>query len=59
VNFLYILDAIAGAATIDVPALSSMEVGNALIVLVRRRKLADVGAWRAWSAARPADSDRP
>jgi predicted nucleic acid-binding protein len=35
------LDAIAEGATIDVPALWPLEVANALIVLVRRRKLAD------------------
>jgi predicted nucleic acid-binding protein len=35
------LDAIAEGATVEVPALWSLEVANALIVLVRRRKLAD------------------
>jgi predicted nucleic acid-binding protein len=35
------LDAIADGATIEVPALWSLEVANALLVLVRRRKLAD------------------
>jgi predicted nucleic acid-binding protein len=35
------LDAIAEGATIEVPALWSPEVANALLVLVRRRKLAD------------------
>src|SRR5215211_9313166 len=35
------LDAIAEGATIEVPALWSLEVANALLVLVRRRKLAD------------------
>ncbi len=35
------LDAIADGATVEVPALWSLEVANALIVLVRRRKLAD------------------
>lgn len=35
------LDAIADGATLEVPALWSLEVANALIVLVRRRKLAD------------------
>lgn len=33
------LDAIAAGATLEVPALWPMEVANALIVLVRRRKL--------------------
>lgn len=33
------LDAIADGATLEVPALWSLEVANALIVLVRRRKL--------------------
>jgi predicted nucleic acid-binding protein len=35
------LDAIANGATVEVPALWSLEVANALLVLVRRRKLAD------------------
>ncbi len=35
------LDAIAGGATVEVPALWSLEAANALIVLVRRRKLSD------------------
>ena len=35
------LDAIADGATVEVPALWSLEVANALMVLVRRRKLAD------------------
>jgi predicted nucleic acid-binding protein len=35
------LDAIADGATVEVPALWSLEVANALLVLVRRRKLAD------------------
>jgi len=35
------LEAIAGGATIQVPALWSLEVANALVVLVRRRKLRD------------------
>ena len=35
------LDAIADGATLEVPALWSLEVANALLVLVRRRKLAD------------------
>ena len=35
------LDAIANGATIEVPALWSLEVANALLVMVRRRKLAD------------------
>jgi predicted nucleic acid-binding protein len=35
------LDAIANGATLEVPALWSLEVANALIVLVRRRKLSD------------------
>ena len=35
------LDAIAEGATVDVPALWPLEVANALIVLVRRRKLAE------------------
>ncbi len=35
------LDAIGDGATIEVPALWSLEVANALLVLVRRRKLAD------------------
>ena len=35
------LDAIADGATLEVPALWPLEVANALIVLVRRRKLAD------------------
>jgi predicted nucleic acid-binding protein len=34
------LDAIADGATLEVPALWPLEVANALIVLVRRRKLA-------------------
>jgi predicted nucleic acid-binding protein len=33
------LDAIGAGATIEVPALWSLEVANALLVLVRRRKL--------------------
>ena len=33
------LDAIAGGATVEVPALWPLEVANALTVLVRRRKL--------------------
>jgi predicted nucleic acid-binding protein len=33
------LEAIAGGATLEVPALWPLEVGNALVVLVRRRKL--------------------
>lgn len=35
------LDAIADGATLEVPALWPVEVANALLVLVRRRKLAD------------------
>lgn len=35
-----LLDAMAAGATIEVPALWSLEVANALTVLVRRRKLA-------------------
>jgi predicted nucleic acid-binding protein len=35
------LDAIAEGATLEVPALWPLEVANALIVLVRRRKLAE------------------
>jgi predicted nucleic acid-binding protein len=35
------LEAIAGGATLEVPALWPLEVANALIVLVRRRKLAE------------------
>jgi predicted nucleic acid-binding protein len=35
------LDAIADGATLEVPALWSLEVANALVVLVRRRKLAE------------------
>ena len=35
------LDAIADGATVEVPALWPLEVANALIVLVRRRKLAE------------------
>ncbi len=35
------LDAIADGATLEVPALWPVEVANALIVLVRRRKLAE------------------
>lgn len=35
------LDAIADGATLEVPALWPVEVANALIVLVRRRKLTD------------------
>jgi predicted nucleic acid-binding protein len=35
------LDAIAAGATLEVPALWPLEVANALIVLVRRRKLAE------------------
>lgn len=35
------LDAIADGATLEVPALWSSEVANALTVLVRRRKLAE------------------
>jgi predicted nucleic acid-binding protein len=35
------LDAIADGATLEVPALWSSEVANALLVLVRRRKLAE------------------
>lgn len=35
------LDAIADGATLEVPALWPLEVSNALIVLVRRRKLTD------------------
>lgn len=35
------LDAIAEGATLEVPALWPLEVANALIVLVRRRKLTD------------------
>jgi predicted nucleic acid-binding protein len=33
------LDAIAGGATLEVPALWPLEVANALLILVRRRKL--------------------
>jgi predicted nucleic acid-binding protein len=35
------LDAIADGATLEVPALWALEVADALIVLVRRRKLAE------------------
>ena len=35
------LEAIANGATLEVPALWSLEVASALLVLVRRRKLAD------------------
>jgi predicted nucleic acid-binding protein len=35
------LEAIAGGATLEVPALWPLEVANALIVLVRRRKLSE------------------
>jgi predicted nucleic acid-binding protein len=35
------LDAIADGATVEVPALWPLEVANALIVLVRRRKLVE------------------
>jgi predicted nucleic acid-binding protein len=35
------LDAVGEGATLEVPALWSLEVANALIVLVRRRKLAE------------------
>jgi predicted nucleic acid-binding protein len=35
------LDAIADGATLEVPALWPLEVANALIILVRRRKLAE------------------
>jgi len=35
------LDAIANGATLEVPALWSVEVANALVVLVRRRKLVE------------------
>lgn len=35
------LDAIADGATLEVPALWSLEVANALVVLVRRRKLVE------------------
>src|SRR5688572_33358418 len=35
------LEAIAGGATLEVPALWPLEVANALVVLVRRRKLAE------------------
>jgi predicted nucleic acid-binding protein len=35
------LDAIADGATLEVPALWPLEVANALVVLVRRRKLAE------------------
>lgn len=35
------LDAIADGATLEVPALWSLEVANALVMLVRRRKLHD------------------
>jgi predicted nucleic acid-binding protein len=35
------LDAIADGATLEVPALWPVEVANALLVLVRRRKLAE------------------
>jgi predicted nucleic acid-binding protein len=36
------LDAIADGATLEVPALWPLEVANALLVLVRRRKLAEI-----------------
>lgn len=44
------LDAIAGGATLEVPAMWPLEVANALIVLVRRRKLtqADRRAALGW-----------
>jgi predicted nucleic acid-binding protein len=35
------LDAIADGATLEVPAVWALEVANALLVLVRRRKLAE------------------
>jgi predicted nucleic acid-binding protein len=35
------LEAIAGGATLEVPALWPLEVANALLVLVRRRKLTE------------------
>lgn len=35
------LDAMADGATVEVPALWSLEVANALLVLVRRRKLVE------------------
>ncbi len=35
------LDAVAGGAVVEVPALWRLEVANALVVLVRRRKLTD------------------
>lgn len=35
------LDAIANGATLEVPALWPLEIANALLVLVRRRKLTD------------------
>jgi uncharacterized protein (TIGR03382 family) len=35
------LDAIADGATLEVPALWPLEVANALVALVRRRKLTD------------------
>jgi predicted nucleic acid-binding protein len=35
------LEAIAGGATLEVPALWPLEVANALVVLVRRRKLSE------------------
>lgn len=35
------LDAVADGATLEVPALWPLEVANALLVLVRRRKLTD------------------
>ncbi|MCC6162998.1 MAG: type II toxin-antitoxin system VapC family toxin [Acidobacteria bacterium] len=35
------LDAIADGATVEVPALWPLEVANALVVLVRRRKLSE------------------
>jgi predicted nucleic acid-binding protein len=35
------LDALADGATLEVPALWPLEIANALVVLVRRRKLAD------------------
>jgi predicted nucleic acid-binding protein len=36
------LDAMAGGATLEVPALWPVEVANALTILMRRRKLTDV-----------------
>jgi predicted nucleic acid-binding protein len=36
-----LLDALADGATLEVPALWPLEVANALIVLVRRRKMSD------------------